>query len=153
MRGLRAWAALILAVAAASGPVAAAGVRDIALLRADGRQISFRVEVATTTRELSRGLMFCENLPPDRGMLFDFGRDDVRPKMWMHDVPIALDMLFVAGDGTIRAVHENARPGDDTVIASPVPVRAVLELAGGAVRVHRIAPGDRIVGAGFGPDP
>jgi len=55
-----------------------------------------------------------------------------------------LDMVFVAEDGTVKTVHSNARPMDTTAISSEVPVRFVLEIAGGRADEIGLKPGDRM---------
>jgi uncharacterized membrane protein (UPF0127 family) len=44
--------------------------------------------------------MFRTELPPRRGMLFDFGKPRM-VSMWMKDTPRSLDMVFLARDGTV----------------------------------------------------
>ena len=53
--------------------------------------------------------MFRRSMPPDRGMLFDFGR--VEPvAMWMQNTYLPLDMLFIRPDGSIARIAANAEP-------------------------------------------
>ncbi|MBN2752701.1 MAG: DUF192 domain-containing protein [Rhodospirillaceae bacterium] len=102
-----------------------------------------QVELAATPESRAIGLMGRDRLAVDAGMLFDYGRP-VMSRMWMHQTRIPLDMLFVDADRTIRHVHAMARPFDETVIASPVPVRWVLEVNGGGANALGIQSGDRI---------
>ena len=92
--------------------------------------LMFTVEIADTEELRSRGLMFRQRLPEDRGMLFDFG--EPRPvSMWMKNTYISLDMLFIREDGTIAYIAENTVPKSLDTIGVSEPVLAVLELAGG----------------------
>ncbi len=90
----------------------------------------FTVEVAQTTEEQARGLMFRTELAPDRGMVFPFEFPRTA-SFWMRNTLIPLDMLFVRADGTIDRIAENTVPQDETPVASGGEVSAVLELAGG----------------------
>lgn len=103
----------------------------------------FTVEIADTEPLRSRGLMFRQRLPEDRGMLFDFGTP--RPvSMWMKNTFISLDMLFIREDGTIAYIAENTVPQSLDTIGISEPVLAVLELAGGTARKLGIRAGDRV---------
>jgi uncharacterized protein len=110
---------------------------------------AFSVELATNTAERAVGLMFRKELPEGRGMLFDF-HDEQPVQFWMHNTYISLDMIFIAGDGRVVRVAENAKPMSDDLIPSGRPVRAVLEVIAGTARKFGIAAGDRVTGAFFG---
>jgi uncharacterized membrane protein (UPF0127 family) len=60
----------------------------------------------------------------------------------MQNTFIPLDMIFIAADGTVKTIHENARPQDPTPIPSVVPVRFVLEIVGGGASAIGLKPGD-----------
>jgi uncharacterized membrane protein (UPF0127 family) len=116
----------------------------------DGRKLAFDVEMALTPREQEVGEMFRTSIPPDGGMLFDWGR----PKdstMWMRNCPVSEDMVFINEDGTIRSIAENTTPESMAVIPSRGPVRATLELAGGRTAELDIRPGDKVEQRIFGP--
>jgi uncharacterized membrane protein (UPF0127 family) len=105
--------------------------------------VMFTVEIADTDELRSRGLMFRQRLPEDRGMLFDFG--EPRPvSMWMKNTYISLDMLFIREDGTIAYIAENTVPKSLDTIGISEPVLAVLELAAGTSRKHGIRAGDTV---------
>jgi uncharacterized protein len=103
----------------------------------------FTVEIADTEELRTRGLMFRQRLPEDRGMLFDF--ESPRPvSMWMKNTYISLDMLFIREDGTIAYIAENTVPKSLDTIGVSEPVLAVLELAGGTARKLGIRAGDTV---------
>ncbi|MCW8861471.1 MAG: DUF192 domain-containing protein [Rhodospirillales bacterium] len=103
----------------------------------------FRVELASSESQRSRGLMFRQSLPSDAGMLFDFG--DERPvAMWMKDTPVSLDMIFISGNGLVVGVAENTVPFSTAVIRSPAPARAVLEVNAGTAEGLGIGVGSRV---------
>jgi hypothetical protein len=110
---------------------------------------AFSVELATNSAERAVGLMFRKELPEGRGMLFDF-HEDQPVQFWMHNTYISLDMIFIAGDGRVVRVAENAKPMSDDLIPSGRPARAVLEVIAGTARKFGIAAGDRVTGAFFG---
>ena len=103
----------------------------------------FTVEIADTELARERGLMFRKELPPGRGMLFDFQREQ-QVGFWMKNTLIPLDMIFIDGRGRIVSIAQNAKPMSEDVIMSGGQVRAVLEVVGGTVRRLGIAPGDRV---------
>ncbi len=133
-----------------AAPVAAAEVElsELLIVSASGRH-AFMVEVADTPEERAIGLMFRRSLDPGRGMLFDY-RHDRPASMWMKNTYVSLDMLFIAADGRVVSIAENAVPGSLDTIASVGPVRAVLEISAGTVARLGIAPADRVVHRIFG---
>ena len=137
--------ALLLVVAA---PVAAFEQSEL-VVRSGDQAHRFRVELARTPDERSRGLMFRRQMDADAGMLFDFGRND-RHAMWMKNTFIPLDMLFIREDGTIHRIAERTVPQSETVIPSGGRVRAVLELNGGTAERLGIKPGDVVEHGMFG---
>ena len=101
----------------------------------------FAIELARTPEQLELGLMFRPSLAPDAGRLFDFG--ETKPaSFWMKNTLIPLDMLFITADGRVADIHEHAEPLSEAVIASHVPVRAVLEIKGDTVAQLGIRVGD-----------
>jgi len=86
---------------------------------------------ACSAEEQARGLMGRRSLGGADGMLFVF--DGARPRtFWMHDTPLALDMLFFDGTGRLTCCIEWAEPMTDTPRACPIPSQYVVELPGGA---------------------
>jgi uncharacterized membrane protein (UPF0127 family) len=103
-----------------------------------------QVALATTPEEQARGLMFVDNLPADRGMLFLFGTDEARP-FWMKNCLIPLDLVWL--DAQFRVVdisHEvQPCPGDPCPSVYPDrPIRNVLEVQAGLCDAHHLAVGD-----------
>jgi len=145
-------AAIILVAAWASlgalVPAQAAARATIEIVSSNGVH-AFDVELATNDAERERGLMFRKSLPEGQGMLFDFKRDQP-VSFWMHNTYISLDMIFIAGDGRIVHIVENAKPLSDDLIPSGAPVRGVLEVIAGTAQKLGIAPGDRVTGSIFG---
>jgi uncharacterized protein len=132
---------------AAVAPALAGGQATIEIVSKNGVH-PFSVELATNDAERARGLMFRKSLPEGQGMLFDFKREGP-VSFWMHNTYVSLDMVFIAGDGRIVHIAENAKPLSDDLIPSGGPVRAVLEVIAGTVQKFGIAPGDRVTGSIF----
>jgi len=138
----------VLAAATTGTLARAAGQDTIEIVTRTGVH-AFSVELATNTAERALGLMFRKELPEGHGMLFDF-QTDQQVQFWMHNTYIPLDMIFIAADGRIAHVAENAKPMSDDLIPSVRPVRAVLEVIAGTARKFGIAAGDRVTGSIFG---
>lgn len=116
----------------------------VVMLEHAGRPVAtFSVEVASNADDRALGLMDRETLAPNKGMLFDYG-EPTMARMWMRRTLIPLDMVFIDADGVVRDIHANAVPKDETVIASPVAVRWVLEIPGGRAAAIGLQPGDRM---------
>lgn len=103
----------------------------------------FQVEMAVNDAQRALGLMYRRDLAPDRGMLFDFGRE-IYISMWMRNTFIPLDMLFIGADGRIGFIRERTTPQSLETIEAPERNRAVLEVAAGTVARLGIHIGDRI---------
>ncbi len=110
----------------------------------------FRVELALTPAEQARGLMNRESLPEWAGMLFVYPRPQ-SATFWMKNTLIPLDMIFVGPDGTVRHVHPNAVPLDETPIPGGAGILAVLEINGGQAATLGITPGAVLRHPAFGP--
>ena len=124
----------------------------LVIVTRDGKEHIFNVEMALSPDQQVTGLMFRGSVPPDGGMLFDWGapRDT---KMWMKNTLVPLDMVFINAEGTIRSIAENTVPQSLTPIDSRGPVRATLELAGGTTARLDIRVGDRVRQRIFGTGP
>jgi len=102
------------------------------------------IYIADTGRQHSQGLMFIEQLDEHEGMLFRYPSDAIL-RMWMKNTYIPLDMLFIRGDGEIAGIARNTTPMSTKTIASPEPVRFVLELNGGTTERWQIETGNRLL--------
>lgn len=135
-----------LSTAITGTPIAAAAdtaAEDTAVLVTASGRHTFRIEIAETPEQRARGLMHRTGLAADYGMLFDFGAD--RPvAFWMKNTPTALDMVFIRGDGVVAGIAEDTTPFSLESIASPAPVRFVLEVVAGTARRIGLKPGDRM---------
>ena len=123
--------------------------RSSLVIATGAREIKFEVELALDDAHRSHGLMFRKKLGPYEGMLFDFSQE-MPVSFWMKNTLIPLDMLFIAGDGTIKHIHANAVPLTTDAIPSQFPVRAVLEINGGSAALLGIKAGDKVKHPIFG---
>ena len=144
--------AVCLAAGFGGGPVAVAqapapsqveaGLEPLTIVTASGRH-TFSVEVMRTDEERAKGLMFRRYMPQDRGMLFDFKREE-QVAMWMKNTYLPLDMVFIDRSGKVVNVAQNAEPLSERIIPSRAPTFAVLELNAGVTRTICLKVGDRI---------
>jgi uncharacterized membrane protein (UPF0127 family) len=146
-----------LSTACANGDMASANsasaAKTIALtVTSSNGTHAFQVEVAKTSAEQEKGLMFRTDIPDNGGMLFwpypAGGGAPREASFWMKNTPSPLDIIFIRADGTIAQIAENAIPGDETPITSGEPVGAVLELNGGRSSALGIAEGDKVTWTG-----
>lgn len=149
-------AALILAATAFPGAAQAqtqGACRDDAVwLRGDFGQARFGVDIADTPQERARGLMFVEDMPRSRGMLFVYPEEQPL-SFWMRNTLIPLDIIFADGDGVVVSVAAEAVPGDETPLPSHGPAQYVLEINGGMAETMGIGPGTQMRHPVIGPDP
>ena len=117
--------------------------QPLTIVTKGGKSHAFTVELALTPRQREQGLMNRRAMAADHGMLFAFG-ETRQVFMWMKNTYIPLDMLFIAKDGRIRTIRENAEPLSEAIIDSQGPVDYVLELNGGTVKRLGIRSGHRV---------
>lgn len=122
------------------------------VIESDGSRHQFTVELADTPDEHAIGLMHRNFLAPDRGMLFDYKMPH-RPRFWMRNTFISLDMLFVRGNGEIAYIAENTVPHSERTVGPRQRVQAVLEVPAGTVARLGIKTGDIVHHQIFGSAP
>jgi uncharacterized protein len=88
--------------------------------------------VATTIDQWAAGLSRRPSVPPGTGMLFDWSAPR-QYSLWMKDMNVDLDMVFIQPDGKIGYIARNLYRGDETPIDGGFPARAVLEVATNAM--------------------
>jgi uncharacterized membrane protein (UPF0127 family) len=108
-----------------------------------GGTYTLALEVAKTSAEQERGLMFRENLAPDSGMIFVYPASQ-KISMWMKNTPLSLDMIFVGNDRKISGIVTNTKPFSEKIIESEEPAVAVIELNAGTVKRLGLSIGDNI---------
>ena len=123
-------------------PVSGLAVVPLTVTHGSARHV-FRVEVAATTPEQAKGLMFRTEMGADEGMIFPM--DPPRPaSFWMKNTVMSLDLLFIGVDGRISNIAANAVPYSEAPLFSTGLVKGVLELNAGRAAQLGIAPGDKV---------
>ena len=130
----------LAALGISAGQAQAACAPESLELRGPGGVARFHVEIADTSAERNRGLMFRESLPSSGGMLFVYDQPQ-EVAFWMKNTLIPLDMIFVDATGRVQRVHEKAVPGDLTAIPGGAEIQFVLEINGGMAKRLGITAG------------
>jgi len=113
---------------------------------------AFMAEVAATDAERGKGLMYRQSLAKDRCMIFLYAEDGLHP-IWMKNCLIALDVVWIAADGTVVEIAEQVPPvspmfrGSDADIPNyggHATARHFVEFAAGTVRRIGLKKGDRL---------
>ncbi len=123
-------------------PVSGLSVIPLTVMRGN-RMITFRVELALTSEEQARGLMFRTAMAQDEGMIFPMNPPR-NAAFWMKNTVIPLDIIFIGVDGRISNIAANAEPYSEMPLPSEGMVKGVLELSGGRAAELGIVPGDRV---------
>jgi len=112
-------------------------------VESNGKRHAFRVEVARSDAEWSKGLMFRTAMGTNEGMIF-VGRPPQQASFWMKNTVIPLDIVFIGTDKRILNIGANAVPYSLDPVPSVGPVIAVLELNGGRAAQLGIGPGNAV---------
>lgn len=113
-------------------------------------QFAVAVEVAADDATREQGLMFRDQLAPNRGMIFLFPQSGEYP-FWMKNTLIPLDMIWIDEGKKIVHVSSNVPPCKADPCPSYPPnanAKYVLEVAAGVAAKHGLKKGDvlRFVG-------
>lgn len=93
-----------------------------------------------------QGLMGRSMLAPATGMLFDFPLG-TRPAIWMRNMRIALDLLFVDEQAQLVQVFTEVPPCTElpcAVYQADQPLRFVIELPAGSAQRLQLKIGERL---------
>jgi uncharacterized membrane protein (UPF0127 family) len=107
-----------------------------------GEKVRMTVEIAATEPSRELGLMFRESMPPDAGMIFDFG-SETTSGFWMQNTILPLSIAFIGQDGTIVSIADMEPLNTDTVNAAG-PYYYAIEANQGYYQAHNIKAGDKI---------
>jgi len=116
------------------------------VIRTDKGDAHFDVEIARTDEQRMRGLMYRQDFPANRAMLFTF--DQVQEQivsMWMVNTPLPLDMVFLDSSGHIVSIFTNARPYSPAIISSVYPAAFIIELNAGRAEAEGLAIGQKVL--------
>ena len=120
-------------------------VHQRAWLELAGERIE--VELAVTNQGRAYGLMFVDELPEDKGMLFVYPVAH-RMRFWMRNTKIPLDIAYIAELGDecrVVNIHSGMRPfQEDPGYSSLGICRFALELRDGWAKRHGLKAGDLV---------
>ena len=128
---------------AAVHPVSGLEVIPLTVTTPGGTAHRFRVEVARTPQEQSRGLMFRAEMGADEGMLFPYRQPQVL-SFWMKNTVLSLDLVFIDAEHRVINIAAKAEPYSETPILSDAPGVAVLEINGGRAAELGIVAGSKV---------
>ena len=115
----------------------------IKLTSDNGAKISINVEIADNDELRNRGLMFRNELPSEKGMLFVFP-DSKKRAFWMKNTYIPLDIAYIDSRGIINEIY-TMKPLDYSIIYNSIkPARYALEVNAGWFKKNNISAGAKI---------
>ena len=122
---------------------------DCRPLRIPAPRGTLHLAVASDPAQRERGLMFVKHVAHGEGMIFVFPDGDQQRPFWMKNTIAPLDMIFVAGDGTVTSVARDVpatTPGatDDQVARRSGDGAYVIELGAGDAAREGIVAGTRL---------
>jgi len=102
----------------------------------------FHLQVANNEQARVQGLSGVEKLGKTEGLLMVFDTND-KHGIWMKDMNLPLDIIWLDAGKSIIHVVNNAQPEDPakTIYNPKKPARYVIELPSGAVRQYGIKVG------------
>jgi uncharacterized membrane protein (UPF0127 family) len=105
---------------------------------------TIKAELADTETKQLRGLMFRKSLAKDSGMLFVFPKEG-RHSIWMMNMSIPLDIIWLDKDKKVIKVEENVQPCEALLICKTYSPDSddmyVLEVNSGYAKTHGIKTG------------
>ena len=117
-------------------------------LRMDGVSTALRggtvhLDVADTPQARTQGLSGVTKLRSDEGLLFDFETDG-KWGIWMKDMKIPIDILWLDKKGRVVYIVRDAQPELSTkkTFTPNEPARYVIELNAGAAERYMVRVGD-----------
>jgi uncharacterized membrane protein (UPF0127 family) len=107
-----------------------------------------KAEMKMHRQDILTGMKYRESLPPDRGMLFMYGKPGAY-SFWMYEVKIPLDIIWMDQNRRIVEIYQNAQPCPGPpekclVYGGSRESMYVLELAGGMVKRYNLAVGQQL---------
>ena len=100
------------------------------------------LELAQTTSQIERGLMFRNNLPPDHGMLFVFN-DRTQSAFWMRDTRVPLSIAWLDREANVNEIQD-MKPMSDQLHRPLAPYWYAVEVNQGWFASHGVHPQDHL---------
>jgi hypothetical protein len=107
-------------------------------------QQCFSVQLAKTSAEQEKGLMFVKQLDQNSGMLFIFNKESIY-SFWMKNTLIPLDMIWMDGNNKVVYIADSVQPCKTVIcpiIMPKGPAKYVLEINSGISKNLGIKVGD-----------
>lgn len=111
----------------------------------DGSKLD--VEIAATSQQRERGLMFRTTLDENHGMLFVYPQV-AKQAVWMKNTLIALDVVFIDENSKIVSIQKNLAPCQQDpcpIYLSTGKVSYMLEVAAGSADKRKLLPGQQLI--------
>ncbi len=119
------------------------GILTIYKAQTDSVLVRIDIEIAETDYETETGLMYRKSMDENQGMLFVF--PDIRQHFFhMKNTEFGLDIIFLDENLKIASFQENAKPYDDKLLPSQVPVKYALEINAGLSEKWLLEVGDKV---------
>jgi len=103
---------------------------------------TIQAEVALTSDQREKGLMFRKSLSDGRGMLFVFEQDQT-VSFWMKNTDLPLSIAWIGSDGRIKGISE-LRPRSLDPVSSERSIRYALEVPSGWFERAGVRVGDNV---------
>jgi len=106
----------------------------------------YQLELVADPDSRRQGLMGRSELAPGTGMLFDFP-EGTRPAIWMRNMQISLDLLFVDQDARLVQVFAEVPPCEAppcAIYEADRALRFVIEVPPGTAEQLGLQPGDQL---------
>lgn len=107
----------------------------------------FGLELALTSEQQAKGLMFRQELAYDKGMLFIFSKEWIYP-FWMKNTLIPLDMIWLNNNKEIVYIKKSAQPCGAGICLPIIPLQKakyVLEINAGIAEKIPLNLGDQAI--------
>jgi uncharacterized membrane protein (UPF0127 family) len=119
------------------------GILTIYKAETDSVLVRMDIEIAETDYETETGLMYRKSMGENQGMLFVF--PDIRQHFFhMKNTEFGLDIIFLDENLKIVSLQENAKPYDEKLLPSHVPVKYALEINAGLSEKWLLEVGDSV---------
>ena len=110
------------------------------------QHLEIQAEIALNQAQRELGLMHRIQLDENRGMLFVYPQA-ARHGVWMKNMLLSLDVLFLSADGRITALLPQLPPcrrEPCQIYRAPMPAKFMLELNSGFIERHQIKIGQTV---------
>ena len=116
---------------------------ELSIFKKDSLLVHLDIEIAESDYETQTGLMHRSSMEEKQAMLFIFDGLEMH-NFHMKNTQIPLDIIFIDDKLQIASFQENAKPYDEGLLTSQVPVQYVLEINAGLAEKWILEVGDRI---------